>query len=468
MTEQERFDREIEALCGAMPPRRDLLTVRPWGRAFTWILWGLVLQTVHLGLLGLEFLLPLLGVFLQLPGFRQLRNSGRWFRRCWQLAIVQGIWAAVFVAAVEVTGLALALLAHPPLGYLIASVVGIFKVAQTVFLHLGLREIWRELGQEHPSPVLYLMWFQGLGPAIKLVDALWPGAEQVLFWPWLVLFFLAVRRLWQGARELDQWGYALRPAPVRLPAWGLVGACFFGVLLLSLGTGYLAQQGTMDYAPAALAEDAPPEAVPQWVWEMLPAEERQLMAASEIFCDTEVLPRHSGWESAVLRINTGERSARIIAAVRQPDQAVLARQGAMMIQPYPISRNDREDIREEAWNNLGEIRGAAFFTRGGSTRTAPLQGKVRLYASGGLFDRGPERYIQVDWAYPLGAKNCRSYVAFDVILDSEPLMDMKVVRRVVFQGRPLLLPGGATTRLLALGKTDGLVGEYFPIAFFAG
>ena len=210
MTEQERFDREIEALCGAMPPRRDLLTVRPWGRAFTWILWGLVLQTVHLGLLGLEFLLPLLGVFLQLPGFRQLRNSGRWFRRCWQLAIVQGIWAAVFVAAVEVTGLALALLAHPPLGYLIASVVGVFKVAQTVFLHLGLREIWRELGQEHPSPVLYLMWFQGLGPAIKLVDALWPGAEQVLFWPWLVLFFLAVRRLWQGARELDQWGYARR------------------------------------------------------------------------------------------------------------------------------------------------------------------------------------------------------------------------------------------------------------------
>lgn len=85
-------------------PRRDLLTVRPWGRAFTWILWGLVLQTVHLGLLGLEFLLPLLGRgSWQLPGFRQLRNSGRWFRRCWQLAIVQGIWAAVFVAAVEVT-----------------------------------------------------------------------------------------------------------------------------------------------------------------------------------------------------------------------------------------------------------------------------------------------------------------------------------------------------------------------------
>ena len=325
-----------------------------------------------------------------------------------------------------------------------------------------------ERGQEHPSPVRYLMWFQGLFLVAGLVDALWPGAERVLFWPVIAMFFLAVRRLWQGARELDQWGYALRPAPVRLPSWGVVGVCFFGVLLLSLGTGYLAQQGTMDYALAALAEDAPPEEVPRWVWEMLPAEERQRIAASETFCDTEVLTRHSGWESAVLRINTGERSARIIAAVRQPDRAVLARQGAMMIQPYPISRMGREDIREEVWDNLGEIRGAAFFTRGGSTCAASLRGKVFPYASGGFFVRGPERYVQVDWAYPLGAKNCRSYVAFDVILDSEPLMEMKVVRRVLFQGRPLLLPGGATTRLLALGKTDGLVGEYFPIAFFEG
>ena len=91
------FDVLLESAAPELPPDDVARDVTPWRRAIGNILGGSALCSITLSFFCLNYLLPTIGVILQLLGFRPLRRENRWFRACWLLAILR---AALFLPCI--------------------------------------------------------------------------------------------------------------------------------------------------------------------------------------------------------------------------------------------------------------------------------------------------------------------------------------------------------------------------------
>ena len=91
------FDALLESAAPELPPDDVARDVTPWRRAIGNILGGSALCSITLNLLAMNYLLPTIGVILQLLGFRPLRRENGWFRACWLLAILR---AALFLPCI--------------------------------------------------------------------------------------------------------------------------------------------------------------------------------------------------------------------------------------------------------------------------------------------------------------------------------------------------------------------------------
>ena len=297
MTDRD-FDRALELSAGSLPPPpKTVRQINPWSGAIRLVLWGLALQHLTINNLGLQYLLPLLGAALCFLGFRTLRRENPGFRRCWACALgLMGCAAA---------GL---LVLSTPLNLIPAVTygVGTLKLLLLCALFLGLRAgLWETLeaaGQPRPKgePLLWAV-------ALELVFPLM--AFSPLSHTWLAFFlmlgwFLAVlRAVKKAVRPLDDAGYRLKAAPVRLrPALLLV--CWAALLLAlwagccltanRLDTPWLPAEtaaGEQETRQALLAQGFPEDLLRQlpdgevaklrdaagcqseWVWQRLPVRE---------------------------------------------------------------------------------------------------------------------------------------------------------------------------------------------------
>ena len=91
------FDALLESAAPELPPDDVARDVTPWRRAIGNILGGSAMCSITLNLLAMNYLLPTIGVILQLLGFRPLRRENRWFRACWLLAVLR---AALFLPCI--------------------------------------------------------------------------------------------------------------------------------------------------------------------------------------------------------------------------------------------------------------------------------------------------------------------------------------------------------------------------------
>ena len=91
------FDALLESAAPELPPDDVARDVTPWRRAIGNILGGSALCSITLNFFCLNYLLPTIGVILQLLGFRPLRRENGWFRACWLLAVLR---AALFLPCI--------------------------------------------------------------------------------------------------------------------------------------------------------------------------------------------------------------------------------------------------------------------------------------------------------------------------------------------------------------------------------
>ena len=91
------FDALLESAAPELPPDDVARDVTPWRRAIGNILGGSAMCSITLNFFCLNYLLPTIGVILQLLGFRPLRRENRWFRACWLLAVLR---AALFLPCI--------------------------------------------------------------------------------------------------------------------------------------------------------------------------------------------------------------------------------------------------------------------------------------------------------------------------------------------------------------------------------
>lgn len=198
----------------------------PWKRALKLLCWGLALTSITLNFLYLDYLLPTLGGVLVWLGFRSLRRQNAPFQAGYLLS-----WLMCLLRLVNLTLLA------TPVSQNGSLLLGLYLFGSLVTwllylcLWLGLRGIFRRA--QLPPKTRSAGW---LVVCYTLLTALALLQLNVLLvtLPFLAVWVLLILALFRVHRSLDQAGYTVRPAPVRVSnRWATIA--WLGVTALSVG-----------------------------------------------------------------------------------------------------------------------------------------------------------------------------------------------------------------------------------------
>ena len=238
----DEFDRLLYQGAANLPPE---LTghepPKPWKKPMSRICWGLALITVTLNFLNLDSILPAVGVVMLWLGLRSLRRQNRGFRFAFVCATLYAVFRFACLAA-----------AATPLELRLAELIGMdwhnmtgtisfYYVLRTAAAQLllvlalgglwrGLRQVFRDAGQMPKTA--------SAGALVVLEALFFPLAAigltgWLLVGPVLLIWILLIRSLYRLSRSLDEAGYALVPAPVRLSNQR-AAALWLGVPLLAV------------------------------------------------------------------------------------------------------------------------------------------------------------------------------------------------------------------------------------------
>lgn len=233
------------------PPERILREITPWRRAMSRILQGLVLENITLDFLGLNYILPAVGHVLILLGLRALRRENRAFRFWWYSMLAEtGLW---FFSLLHRAAPGWRAFDQTAVGRALAALGIGLTLVQCFCLWLGLRAVRRGAGLK-----------PGAGGALAL--AAWYAAMCLLavsgltqiglisLGILLILYACIINSLYKLSKELDEAGYSLRPAPVRIPDWPLAGAVWGAVLAGIAVVSLTCNRLPMDWQPVDQAE----------------------------------------------------------------------------------------------------------------------------------------------------------------------------------------------------------------------
>ena len=444
MSDDLRFDALLTEGADALPPPAD---VSPWRSAMYCIVWGIALKTLTLQILYLHYILPTLGCILLVLGFRTLRRENRALRWAYGLslaaAVMRGVCAVLQALPVDV-GLTFG---YADSGLMLGILIALWR---------GMVGVARAAGAEKPSAPAAgtLAAFY----AVLLVLAHIGLEGWLLVLPVLVVYLVILRNLVRLFRSLENTGYAIHAAPVRLPAaaalWGYLGLTLAAVVLAML----LGQRYPMDWQAR---QDAPQDAAiraellelgfPQEVLDDLTAEEvAGLAGASEVLTQTD-----TQYDSGKYRVVTTDvwdedtpNTWQYRSAEKQADGtyrytyrvydveevctmthvAVVLPQGGyqrvvflhrIAAQPRGMALTEGVEIwpmwrDDENWARGNIIGGRVLCGRQGQTYTADFAAlDSGSYTSQSFFGNSQRSCITAEWSRLRGAEDLRAYVLYD-------------------------------------------------------
>ena len=227
------FDALLESAAPELPPDDVARDVTPWRRAIGNILGGSAMCSITLNFFCLNYLLPTIGVILQLLGFRPLRRENGWFRACWLLAVLR---AALFLPCIVLNATIYSNAVYAS-SVGTALTYGMLAVQMLLFFCFwqALRTMQKKAGTgggAAPAAAL-LIWYAAV---LTLAYVQYSGL--LLGLAMLGCYILILRSLFRLSREMEESGYALTPAPVHLSDEMLVRA-IAALLAVGIACGYL-------------------------------------------------------------------------------------------------------------------------------------------------------------------------------------------------------------------------------------
>ena len=442
MSDDLRFDALLTEGAAALPPPAD---VSPWRSAMSCVVWGIALKTLTLQLLYLHYILPTLGCILLVLGFRTLRRENSALRWAYGLSI----------AAAVMRGAAMVLAALPvERGAALAYVDMALMQATLIALWRGMVGVSRAAGAEKPSAPAagVLAAFYAVLMALAMV-----GLEGwLLVLPVLAVYLVILRNLVKLSRSLEDTGYAIHAAPVRLSMaavlWGYLGVTLAAVILAML----LGQRYPMNWQVRA---DAPQDAAiraellelgfPEEVLNDLTAEETAKMSgATEIRTQTDMeydkiryrelntdiwydtaMPDNWQYDHAEKQQDGSYRYVYRIYDVRtcvMTHVAVLLEEECIILHHAAIVKPPKESYTEamelwpvwygdpDEWSRGGWYQGRVLCDKDGRSYAAGFSALTEgSYESTGFFGSSRRSAITAEWSRLHGSENIRAYILYD-------------------------------------------------------
>ena len=417
-----------------LPPEEIVRSVTPWRRAMDRVLTGSALRAVTLSLFGLQYLLPALGTLLLLLGYRALRRENRWFWACFVLAAAETAYSIPLLALNTSSVYAPRVLTPAVSQCLTVLEMGLL-LTQFLCLWRGLLAVQRRAGlpPKANAALGIVAWYAALCLSARLG---WQG------WLWgipmLAGYVFLLRSLFRLSWTLEEAGYVLRPAPVRLPdRWLALGLA--AVLALGCLCGYrFGSRHPMDWQPRDAAETQGTEEIrarllelgfPEEVLDDLSAEDLAACdGAIRVVADTIDLPMNKG-RKVTTRTKSGHNTfietTETVYDVKElhvtgvgveipgeRDTWLLfhhfrwredpACRGTEALQLWLAGREDRG-----GWDLAGPITGRLLCDRDGETFTAP-------YAYLGCPSEARSYEAYAAFSLPREGEDCRGYLCYPV------------------------------------------------------
>ena len=249
LNEQE-FEAMLQDSIAALPPDDIAYEVTPWRKAINRILTGFALCAITLNFVGLNYLLPTIGMFLLLLGFRTLRSENRWFRSCWIITLIRSVW--YFPTLIVNTTV------YQDAFYKFAfvSVLNVVNVVIGLLLYIcfwkALREVKEKAGLEpHAGGAAALIGWNIFVCTLGLLQI--PG-NLIIGIILLIAYICIIRSLIRLSKELDEAGYCICVAPVKFTDRAIVLALTL-TILLGCTCGYVFfSRHPMEWEPVSQTE----------------------------------------------------------------------------------------------------------------------------------------------------------------------------------------------------------------------
>lgn len=447
--DQGRFDDLLERGLSSLPPPNDEIVhnVSPWRLAMQRILWGLGLCVVTIRFWDLDYILPGIGLFLLLLGFRAFRRENGWFRL--------GYWLSVFREGYFLADVLLGFtiwkdtLLSPSLSQTLVRWFAAAQMLQLVCLWRGLRAVQDKAGQPRSGAGGALVAWHLVVLALALVS--YSGLLLIILL--LTAYCFLLRNLWKLTTALDQAGYAISPAPARLSDRGLT-LLLGAILAAGLLVGYTCfQTYPMDWSPAEQTESAELDAIrahlldlgmPKAVLADLTDEDIAACAgADQIVVDEVDLPINDGrseftsklhFKNGVYYIGNARETVYDVkelhltgVAVRIVDeweQWKIIHHFSWTVDPgfmgteclhiWPVDR------RYGHWSSTGELSGQVLYDRDGTVWAAPYDTLTdQTWEQIGPDTVQSSNDIYAAFSFPKGGARYRGYVSYEVIALNE-------------------------------------------------
>lgn len=210
--DDRRLDELLGEAVGSAPPEDVVRAVSPWRHAMDQVLWGFALTSISLDFLLLNYILPSIGAALMLLGFRTLR-ANRHFRLAYYASMLR---CALQLAALFLGG---TVIRSEAADLVLTVLSAVFVLGVTLELYMGIMDAQAAAGLELRAPAAgWLMVWYILLYALGLLTA----AGSIVGLLMLAAFIVILVSLVKLSKQLDEAGYAVEAAPVRLtdPAAG--------------------------------------------------------------------------------------------------------------------------------------------------------------------------------------------------------------------------------------------------------
>lgn len=439
--EELEFESMLESSVPQLPPDEIVAQVTPWKRAVKRVLIGIALGTVTLNFWWLNYLLPAIGMTLALLGFRTLRNENGWFRTCFWITVIRAVY--LFATLVLNTMSRFSGIAGSPVAAGLSAANLALLFVELFALGGGLRAVQQKAGltPHSGSAAALIVWY-----AILCLLAAVGYSGLILAGVMLIGYGFLLRSLWKLAKELEEAGYSVQAAPVRVADRTLVLTLivlllFGGICGYGFGGSY-----TMEWQEIERAEHADAEPVkekllalgfPDYVLKDLTAEEIAICAdAVEIVVDVNDYPLNEG--RIVTTRTAGEDGTLEIRKTRVYDVKELRITGVGVrlsgeretwrifhhflwtvnpgfygtesIQLWPVYQN------LDGWGCASEVSGRLLYEENGTTFTAPYAflGTQSFTSNSIFWGEQTSTDFFAAFSLPTDGENQRGYLAYSV------------------------------------------------------
>ena len=413
----QAFERILKASAADIPPADVIRGITPHRTAVNRIITGLVLTTFTLNIAGLDYIGPAIGAILLAAGFRIIRRGNGFFKAGYALSLLNIALMAALLA-VNAT-----IYASDFNGSAVSTAYGVVmllvKMSVIICFWRGLRSAGHRFGVSGVSGkidfgALLCLWY-GAVSALGLIGV----TSWLIACALVALYILLIRSLLKLSDTLEDTGYSVAAAPVRISDRvyiGVLTALF--ILCVAVGYGFSGSYPmTWESAPAYTAAESEADSVrdhltdagfPDFVArDMTDQDVLKLESSARVFTDSRERAVDGGKLEITTVVSMNSEDALDFSVIHyfkwadNPDH--LYTEG---IKIYPA-------YADPGFNAKGEISGRMLCEKGGETLASGYRSLGEEILTGTDFwGEYSDMVIIGTYSIPDGSKDCRGYVMY--------------------------------------------------------